>query len=105
MPGRKVSRGKRVSLHASYIRLSGFVGYSCGTSDAAHVDQEFRKRSLLTFCANDVALRSAVCYTLFLSAPKRGIVSPGQRGFLIVRWPAARSLSSLAAERSTPCPP
>ncbi len=57
------------------------MGHSfCGTKDAACTTALRNARRLLTYVAQDIALRSAVCYTLSLSAPSRGIVSPGQRG-------------------------
>ena len=61
--------------------LSGGCGASCGAINAAGVHASRDVQHHLTFVAPDVALRDAVCYTLILSAPKRWIVSPGQRGF------------------------
>ena len=90
---------------ASVRRLSLFAD-SCWRALTATTSNPFAVwQSHLTSVVQDIALRRDVCYTLSLSAPSRGIVSPGQRGILFGRQPAARSLFSLTAERSASCPP
>lgn len=85
--------------------LSGDARSCCGTIDAAVIETNRYVLRHLTFVAQDVALRNAVCYTLKSSALKRWIVSPGQRGFCLNCQPAAPVSFSLSAERSASCPP